>query len=73
MRFPDGSLHLQLVSSGAYTGASGLDVRLSTAVTWTIRLVGGATDEHVDMRGGHVALVDLAAGASRVTVDVPPQ
>jgi hypothetical protein len=67
----DGIVHLQLAASGPHTGASGLDVQLSSAVTWTIRLEGGATDEQVDMRGGHLALVDLAAGASHVTIDVP--
>lgn len=48
-------------------------MRLSAAVAWTIELDGGATDETVDMRGGRLVLVDLAAGATRVTIDVPAQ
>jgi len=72
-RSSDGVIHVQLVSSGPQSGATGLDIQLANSVAWTIELDGGATDETVDMRAGHLALVDLAAGATRVTIDVPAQ
>ena len=34
-------------------------------------LDGGATEEHFDMRGGHLVRLDLAAGTTRATVILP--
>jgi hypothetical protein len=66
-----GVADLQLVSTGAAGGPSAVDVRLDPGVLWTIELDGGASVETVDLRGGRVALVDLAAGVTRATIDLP--
>jgi hypothetical protein len=71
----DGVATLQLTATSTSTGSSGgpslVDVVLDSTVAWTINLDGGATDEDIDMRGGHVSLVNLAAGVTRATVDLP--
>ena len=46
-------VQLQLVDSGV-NGASAVDVALSDAVRWQIRLVAGSTDTTMDLAGGRV-------------------
>jgi hypothetical protein len=62
---------LQLTSAGSGGGPSLVDVVLDNSVAWTINLDGGATDEDIDMRGGQVEEVNLAAGVTRATVNLP--
>jgi hypothetical protein len=69
-----GVAELQLTSAGVGGvggGPSIVDVVLSSSVVWTINLDGGATEESVDMRGGHLALLNLSAGTTRATIDLP--
>ena len=62
---------LQLGSSGAGSGVSAVAVVLDASVRWTIDLDGGAREEVVDMRGGHLVLLDLGAGTTCATVTLP--
>jgi hypothetical protein len=69
----NGVAQLQLTSSGVGGVAGGpsiVDVALSSSVNWTINLDGGATEESVDMRGGHLTLLNLSAGTTRATIDL---
>lgn len=67
-----GVVDLSLVSGAAGTGGpSAVDIALDRSVSWTIELDGGATAERIDMRGGRVARVDLAAGVTRASVVLP--
>jgi hypothetical protein len=67
----EGTADLQLTSAGVAGGPSIVDVVLSSTVVWTINLNGGATDESVDMRGGRLAVLDLSAGTTRATINLP--
>jgi hypothetical protein len=66
----DGSelVSLQAVSGG---GPGALDVLLSSAVTWQLRLGGGADEARFDLRNGPVSLVDIASGVSSVELWLP--
>jgi hypothetical protein len=68
----DHSVDLQLRSIGG-GGPLVVQVTLSPLVVWTINLDGGATVERVDLRGGHLAAINLGAGVSRADVYLPPQ
>jgi hypothetical protein len=68
---PDGVATVQLASPGGGGGISEIDVVLDSSVLWTIELAGGATEENVNMRGGRLALLDLAAGTSGANVILP--
>lgn len=65
------AVDLQLASSGGGVGPSAVGVVLSSSVAWTVDLDGGATEEHIDMRGGHLVELDLAAGTTRATIVLP--
>jgi hypothetical protein len=67
----DGVATLALSSSGGTGGVAEIDVLIDSSVAWTINLDGGATEEHIDMRGGHLVRLDLAAGTTRATVILP--
>lgn len=70
-RSADGVATVQLSSIGDNGGPSQIDVVLDSSVVWTIDLDGGATAEHLDMRGGVVDMVDLSAGTTRATIILP--
>lgn len=59
---------LQSVSGG---GPAALEIQLSAAVTWQVRLGGGANEARVDLRDGPVSLVDFASGVSSVDLTLP--
>jgi hypothetical protein len=59
---------LRAVSGG---GPGTLDILLSSAVTWQLRLGGGADEARFDLRNGPVSLVDIASGASSVDLWLP--
>jgi hypothetical protein len=67
----DGALvRVSLVSTGL-AGPADLTVLLDRQVRWRVRLSGGATSEVLDLRGGRVDGVDLAAGANRIELTLP--
>jgi hypothetical protein len=66
-----GVANLALVSGAGGSGPSQVKVVLDSSVTWTIDLDGGATEEAVDMVGGHLALLDLEAGVTRARINLP--
>jgi hypothetical protein len=67
-----GVAELQLTSpAGNNDGPSIVDVVLSPSVAWSIDLDGGATDESVNMVGGHLIFLDLSAGTTHATIDLP--
>lgn len=65
-----GQVVVQLRSSGT-AGPSIVEVTLSSAIVWTVRLDGGATEATVDMRAGGLAVLDFGAGVSRIDATVP--
>jgi hypothetical protein len=63
-------LQLHLTPRGA--GATGkVTVVLSSRVRWTLRFVGGADEEVVDLRGGRVGSVDVLGAARRFELALP--
>jgi hypothetical protein len=52
-------------------GKSAVDLFLSRAVGWTVRISGGADAVRVDLRDGRVEAVDLASGVSTVELWLP--
>jgi hypothetical protein len=66
-----GVVNLRLAAATPAGGPSLVDVVLDRSVLWRIDLGGGATDETVDMRGGHVGLIELAGGATNETIELP--
>lgn len=52
-------------------GPPSLDVRLASGVRWRLHMDAGATEQAVDMRGGHLAALDLAAGVTRSEAWLP--
>jgi hypothetical protein len=65
-----GSLRLYL-PSGAHGGAKAVDILLSTAVRWTVRLHGGVNSTRIDLNGAQVDAVDLQGGANRIDLALP--
>jgi hypothetical protein len=58
---------LTIARTGA-TGRLGAEVQLNSRVRWTLRLIGGAAEQEVDMRAGGLAGVELIGGASRTVL-----
>ena len=66
----DGLVRVQLVDAGR-AGPSTVDIELSTATRWRVRLLGGATRQTVDLSSGKVAEVDLVGGATSIDLALP--
>lgn len=52
-------------------GTSSVDVRLSAAVAWHVRIAAGAADQRLDLGAGPVSAVDLAGGANAIDLVLP--
>lgn len=63
----DGTVRLALPG-----GTHSVDVRLSAAVTWHVRVAAGAADQRLDLDAGPVSGVDLAGGANAIDLALPP-
>jgi hypothetical protein len=65
-----GVMTVSLASAAGEPGGSPalVDIELSSAVAWQVRISGGATEARIDLRDAAVSVVDLASGVS--TVDV---
>jgi hypothetical protein len=58
---------VQLLLSPDGAGAGGqVDVVLSSKVRWSLRFVGGADEQILDLAGGQISSVDLVGGSRRV-------
>ncbi|QSB12800.1 hypothetical protein JQS43_14010 [Natronosporangium hydrolyticum] len=64
-------VRVELVDSGE-PGSSALAVVLNSDVQWQIRILGGATEQIIDLGEGSVGSVELAGGASRIELTLPP-
>jgi hypothetical protein len=63
--------HVVLQLSSANNGGPAIvDVALSSAVSWTVHLDGGATSATVDMKAGGLAALDFGAGVARIDTTV---
>ena len=63
-------VQLHLTPQGA--GATGkVTVVLSSKVKWTLRLIGGADEQVVDLRGGRLGSIDVLGAARRLEVALP--
>lgn len=63
-------VQLHLTPQGA--GATGkVTVVLSSKVKWTLRFVGGADEQIVDLRGGRIGSVDVLGAARRLELALP--
>ncbi|AGL17961.1 hypothetical protein [Actinoplanes sp. N902-109] len=49
-----------------------VEVTLSSRVRWDLRVTGGADRSMIDLRQGRVAEVELAGGASQISLALPP-
>jgi hypothetical protein len=65
----DGSILVGLGGGGG--GPAGVEILLSSQVTWQFRLGGGADEARLDLRGGPVSGVDIASGVSSVELWLP--
>jgi hypothetical protein len=59
------------LDGGGGAGVSTVDITLSSAVRWSVRLVGGAADVSLDLRGGPVSTVDFPSGMDTVELNLP--
>jgi hypothetical protein len=66
----DGLVQVQLSETGR-AGPSTVEIQLSTATRWHVRLVGGATRQTVDLSAGRVAEVEFVGGATSVDLTLP--
>jgi hypothetical protein len=53
-------------------GTSAVEIQLSSAVRWQVRILAGSTEQVVDLAGGEVSGVELAGGATRIELTMPP-
>jgi hypothetical protein len=67
----DGAAVRLTVSKNGRKGAARVAVVLDERVAWTIRLDGGVRRAGLDLSGGRVRAVDLAAGANRIDLALP--
>jgi hypothetical protein len=66
----DGLVRVQLGESGR-SGPSTVEIELATATRWHVRIVGGATQQTIDLSAGRVAEVALVGGATSVDLTLP--
>jgi hypothetical protein len=66
----DGLVQVQLGDSGR-SGPSTVEIELATATRWHVRLMGGATQQTIDLSAGRVAEVALVGGATSVDLTLP--
>jgi len=66
----DAGPRLNIARTGA-SGRLGAEVQLNSKVKWTLRLIGGAAEQEVDMRAGGLAGIELIGGASRTVLRLP--
>jgi hypothetical protein len=52
-------------------GRTGVEVRLSSRVAWTVRLTASATDQDIDMRAGGLAGIELGGVTARAALTLP--
>ncbi|MFF5173408.1 hypothetical protein ACFY3U_12300 [Micromonospora sp. NPDC000089] len=63
-------VRLRVVGSDG-TGPGVVDVVLNSRVGWRLRLLAGATEQHLDLTGARLAGLELLGGASRVDLRLP--
>jgi hypothetical protein len=68
----DGGTVLAGLTGTGLGGPAIVEVVLSSAVRWRIRLGGGASEEIVDLTGGQIGEVEFSAGTNRAEVSLPP-
>jgi hypothetical protein len=66
---PD-QVRLEVVST-RLSGASEVDVQLSSSVLWQVTVDGGTTDESLDLHSGRVSGVDVVGGTSHLDLRLP--
>jgi hypothetical protein len=66
----DRGTRLELVRTGAAAPAE-VDIQLNAKVAWTLRLLGSAQEQNIDLRAGGVAGIEVAGGTARVVVRLP--
>ena len=54
------------------SGPAHVDIVLSSRVSWTLSFDAGASAEQVDLTGAHLRTLTFAAGASSISVLLPP-
>jgi hypothetical protein len=66
----DGHVQVQVADSGD-AGPSTVEIDLATATRWRVRLVGGATEQTVDLAAGKVSEVAFVGGATSIDLTLP--
>jgi hypothetical protein len=66
----DGLVQVQLADSGR-AGPSAVEIELAAATRWRVRLLGGATEQTVDLSAGKVSEVALVGGATSIDLTLP--
>jgi hypothetical protein len=67
----DGDTVLAGLAGTGRGGPAIVDIVLSDAVMWHIRLAGGATEEVIDLTAGRPGVVEFSAGTNRAEVSLP--
>jgi hypothetical protein len=67
----DDEVRVELADT-AEDGASAVEVQLSSAVRWQIRILGGASEQRIDLCNGQISSVEIAGGANRIELTLPP-
>ncbi|MGN9909332.1 hypothetical protein ACTMTJ_17450 [Phytohabitans sp. LJ34] len=67
----DGDRTTVRATSDSGEGASAVEVRLNSRVTWRLTFRGGAKTQTVDLSGGRLAALDMEGGATRLELILP--
>lgn len=59
------------VASGDGSGPAAMTITLNAATRWSLRFSGGSRRLAVDLRGGEVDAVDVAAGVTDIDISLP--
>jgi hypothetical protein len=68
--FDDGLVQVQVGDSGR-PGSSTVEIELASATRWRVRLLGGATQQTVDLAAGRVSEVAFVGGAASIDLTLP--
>jgi hypothetical protein len=67
----DGDRTTVRATSDSGEGASAVEVRLNSRVTWRLIFRGGAETQTVDLSGGRLAALEMEGGATRLELTLP--
>ncbi|PGH45234.1 hypothetical protein COO58_12970 [Micromonospora sp. WMMA1996] len=60
------------IEENGRSGPSAVEVVLNSRVTWRLRLVGGVSEQRLDLGAARLAGIELVGGAARTRLSLPP-